>query len=447
MKQNKKLSQVDIMALVLGSIIGWGSFTLPGTKFLPQSGIVNTMIGFLLGGIFVSFVVIGYRTLMQYNSEDGGEFSYTFHHLGRTHGFIVGWALSLCYLSLVPLNATAAALILKEIIPGGVQFGHLYDIAGYQVYLSEIIVAAMVIAIFAYINIRGISLSAKVQQALSGLLLFNIVMVLSYMLFKVDLHVFYQRYFEHAEINWQQISGVVAITPFLFVGFDVVPQVTTDLGFKAEKAIRLSIVTIFVGAFLYNALNWIAALNFSPEQAKAQNWAVGAAVFSQMGAVGFALLCVALFGAVFGGINGFMISSGKLLGAMAHYHLIPEKYQEKNRVGVYRNAILFVSLISALAPFLGREVIIYVVDMCSLMAAIVYGYICFISIKYTKGMYRFFTALGLLVSIVFVFLLFWPSSPSRLQVPSIILSVLWAGLGCFYYFTVARRKSGELGEK
>lgn len=442
MKKNKKLSQVDIIALVLGSIIGWGSFTLPGTKFLPQSGIVNTMLGFLLGGIFVSFVVIGYRTLMQYNNEDGGEFSYTFHHLGRVHGFVVGWALSLCYLSLVPLNATAAALILKEIIPGGVQFGHLYDVAGYQVYLSEIIVAGIVIAIFAYINIRGLSISAKVQQVLSGLLLFNIVFVLAYMLFKVDLSVFYERYFMHTEINWKQISGVVAITPFLFVGFDVVPQVTTDLGFKAEKAIKLSIFTIFVGAFLYNALNWVAGLNFTPEQAKAQNWAVGAAVLNQMGGIGFALLCIALFGAVFGGINGFMISSSKLLGAMSHYHLIPEKYQEKNQVGVYRNAILFVSVISAVAPFLGREVIIYVVDMCSLMAAIVYGYICFIGLKYTTGKYRFFTALGLLVSIMFVLLLFWPSSPSRLQLPSIILSILWAGLGVFYYFTVARKKYG-----
>ena len=112
MKKDQKLSRIDIMALVLGAIIGWGSFTLPGSKFLPQSGVVNTMLGFLLGGVLVSFVVIGYRTLMQNNHEDGGEFSYTLHNLGQGHGFVVGWALALCYLSLVPLNATAAALIL-----------------------------------------------------------------------------------------------------------------------------------------------------------------------------------------------------------------------------------------------------------------------------------------------------------------------------------------------
>ncbi len=440
MKKEQKLNRLDIMALVLGAIIGWGSFTLPGSKFLPQSGVINTMIGFVLGGVLVSSVVIGYRTLMQNNHEDGGEFSYTLRNLGQGHGFVVGWALVLCYLSLVPLNATAAALILKEIIPGGLRFGYLYEVAGYPVYLSEVGIAALVVVIFAYINIRGVSVSAKVQQVLSGLLFFNILFVLLYMLFHVDLSVFYQNYFVGYRFDFRQISGVVAITPFLFVGFDVVPQVTTDLGFPAEKTIRISIITVFIGAFIYNALNWVAGLAFSAEEAAAQNWAVGAAVLRYMGTGGFILLTLALFGAVFGGINGFMISSSKLLGAMAAYRMIPAKYQEKNQVGVYRNAILFVSALSILAPFLGREIIIYVVDMCSLMAAIVYGYICFIGIRYSTGKYRIMSVLGLLASILFVGLLVWPGSPSCLQTSSIIITVLWVVLGIFYYFTVAAKK-------
>ena len=175
---------------------------------------------------------------------------------------MVGWALALCNLSLVPLNATAAAQILKQIIPGGLRFGYLYEVAGYPVYLSEVGIAALVVAIFAYINIRGVSVSAKVQQILSGLLFFNVLFVLLYMLFHVDLSVFYQNYFVGYLFDFRQISGVVAITPFLFVGFDVVPQVTTDLGFPAEKTIRISIVTVFIGAFLYNALNWVAGLAF-----------------------------------------------------------------------------------------------------------------------------------------------------------------------------------------
>ena len=46
----KKLGYFDVFSLVIGSIIGWGSFTLPGKQFLSQSGIVNTTLGLFVGG-------------------------------------------------------------------------------------------------------------------------------------------------------------------------------------------------------------------------------------------------------------------------------------------------------------------------------------------------------------------------------------------------------------
>ena len=41
----KGLSKFDVLNLVIGSIIGWGSFILPGTLFLPNSGVINTVLG------------------------------------------------------------------------------------------------------------------------------------------------------------------------------------------------------------------------------------------------------------------------------------------------------------------------------------------------------------------------------------------------------------------
>ena len=89
----KKLNRIDIMALVIGSIIGWGSFTLPGTKFLPESGVINTAIGLALGGLSIIFIQKGYHIMLERHVEDGGEFSYAYKHLGANHGFIVGWSL------------------------------------------------------------------------------------------------------------------------------------------------------------------------------------------------------------------------------------------------------------------------------------------------------------------------------------------------------------------
>ena len=49
---DKKLDILMFLGLVIGAIIGWGSFTLPGTKFLREAGVINTFIGLLIGGVF-----------------------------------------------------------------------------------------------------------------------------------------------------------------------------------------------------------------------------------------------------------------------------------------------------------------------------------------------------------------------------------------------------------
>lgn len=40
-------------------------------------------------------------------NKEGGEFSYAYNNLGRINGYIVGWSLAFCYLTLIPLNAMA----------------------------------------------------------------------------------------------------------------------------------------------------------------------------------------------------------------------------------------------------------------------------------------------------------------------------------------------------
>jgi Amino acid permease. len=84
------------------------------------------------------------------------------------------------------------------------------------------------------------------------------------------------------------------------------------------------------------------------------------------------MLTIALTAAVTSGINGFMISTSKLLGSMANYNIIPKSLGKVNDTDVFRNAIIFATLISLIAPWFGREVILWIVDMSSLGAAIAY---------------------------------------------------------------------------
>jgi amino acid transporter len=429
----KKLNKIDILALALGSIIGWGSFTLPGSKFLQESGIINTAIGLTLGGAVIIFIQMGYQIMMANHHEDGGEFSYTYNNMGKENGFIVGWSLTLCYISMVPLNATAFVLVLKKLFGSGVDFLYLYEVAGYPVYLSEIIIASLIILIFAYINIKGLKVSSKVQNISILLMVLNAIIVFVYMFLNTDHSLIKNTYILNYSFNISEVARIFAIAPFLFVGFDVIPQVSTELNFEASKATGMAILAIFAGVVFYNLLNITTGLVYTPQKALQEEWALGTAVLDNMGYIGFILLVISLAGAVAGGINGFMLGSSKLIGSLSKYKLIPEKYSIENQNGVFENGVKFVTLVSLIAPWFGRKVIIYIVDMSSLLASIAYFYVCFIGFKITDGPKRFLSLTGALVSMLFIGLLVIPGSPSRLGLPSMLLMLLWAILGFFYY--------------
>lgn len=430
----KKLNPIDILSLALGSIIGWGSFTLPGSKFLPESGVINTAIGLILGGLAVIFIQKGYQVMMQNHFEDGGEFSYTYENMGKLNGFIVGWSLILCYLSLVPLNATAFVLVIKRLFGSSIEKLYLYHVAGYPVYLSEVLIASFIIILFAYINIKGVKTSARAQNIMVLFLVVCVIAVLAAMMVKTDKTIFVENYVLDNKIDFGKVSRVLAIAPFLFVGFDVIPQVSTELNFKPGKAAAMGIISIFAGVFIYNALNIITSLVYTPTEALKQEWALGSAVLNNIGIFGFVLLSIALTSAVIGGINGFMLGSCKLIGALSIYGLFPEKYREKNKAGVYENGIKFVTLVSLIAPFFGRQVIIYIVDMSSLLAALAYLYVCYISYRIGKNKAeKYLSMVGTVLSIIFIGLLVIPISPARLSFPSMIFMFIWIIAGVFYY--------------
>lgn len=190
----KQLTRIDVLGLVIGSVIGWGAFTLPGKQFLPTSGVVNTTLGLVIGGILVVVIQNAYHTMLEHNKEEGGEFTYAYDNLGKAHGFVVAWSLSLCYLSMIPLNASAYVLLFKVIFQDKLNFIYMYSIAGYEVYLSDVIFMSIVILIFAYINVKGLRVSSKVQDLMSGLLVAIVLVILVLMITKGDMVSFSRNY-------------------------------------------------------------------------------------------------------------------------------------------------------------------------------------------------------------------------------------------------------------
>lgn len=429
----KKLNKIDILGLVIGAVIGWGSFTLPGKKFLQESGVINTTIGLVIGGLLIFVIQHVYHVMLTHHNDDGGEFTFTYKILGKKHGFVVGWSLVLCYLSMIPLNASAIVLLIKTIFKDKVEWGYLYTIAGSQVYLSDILIVVIVIFLFYMINKRGIVFSSFIQNVMSISLVGIVTLLLIAMFQKSDLVQFNMNYIQDHKISLSEISSVIAIVPFLFVGFDVVPQVVSDLKFKSSKATMVTLVAIAMGVFVYAALNLIAALSFNPQLATQSSFAVADSIIYRLGNFGFYSMLIALFAAIVGGINGFMIASSRMVVALAKYKILPIYFEDKVK-NVPVNALKFVCIISVLAPLLGRNVILYIVDVSSLLAAIVYLYVGLISLRFVKTFFsKLLAYIAIVISILFIALLVVPYSAGQLSIVSFILVLVWGMIGVIFY--------------
>ena len=95
----KQMRKIDVLAVAVGSIIGWGCFVMPGNSFLPSAGPIGTVIGLFLAAVMAWVIAQSYGYLIRKYPVEGGEFEYATQAFGKRHAFICGWWLILAYIS------------------------------------------------------------------------------------------------------------------------------------------------------------------------------------------------------------------------------------------------------------------------------------------------------------------------------------------------------------
>lgn len=447
----KVMRPIDVWGLALGAIIGWGCFVLPGTSFLPKAGPAGTAAGMLIGALMIIVIAISYGYLINKFPLSGGEFIYTKEAFGKRNAFVCGWAMILAYWSLIPLNATALALISRYMFPGIVQQGLLYEIAGWDVYAGEVVLASAAIIIMALVNIRGIKQAAWMQTAIA-LTLVGCICIISFLVFCTSDWSNLSPGFPDGRRWWKGVFSIVAMAPWAFIGFDCIPQSAEEYNFSHKKSTFIMISAILVAAILYIAVCAVTAVGVEPWQellAGRNNWPTGYVVRNTLGLIGLITLGIAMFCAVVSGMNAFYISTSRLMYAMAKEGSLPKWFERLSpKYGTPTNAILFTMVMSLFAPWFGREILIWIVDMTSVGAAIVFAYTTASAATLAKkqGNIRnmVFGIVGCLFSLFFLSLLIIPGMPGYLSFQSRVVLFVWILIGFAFYFII--RKSYIKGQ-
>lgn len=444
----RSLRAIDLWSLALGAMIGWGCFVLPGNKFLHESGPMGTFIGMMIGAAMTIVISLSFTYLIQKFPVSGGAFVYADAAFGKLHAFICGWFLVLTYWCLIPLNGTAVGLVARYIFPGVLSHegSVLYSVAGWDVYAGELIVAILSIVILAWVNARGVSFTGAVQTAVAMGLVGAILLLVAGALWQQPDIANLQPLYSPESSKFGAIFAVAAIAPWAFIGFDSIPQAAGEYRFSQKKTILIMVSATFIAGMMYVIVNTVTAVVMPWEEliASGTNWPTGTAVEMLLGKVGLILVAIAMICAVISGLNAFFLSASRVMYTMAKADALPAYFGKLDPVtAIPKNGIIFLCALAVIAPFFGREVLNWIVDMTSVGASLGFLYTCASAAVFAKrhGDTAFITIgiLGSIFSLFFLGLLLVPGAPGFLSQQALWALLIWVILGAVFYVTIRKK--------
>ena len=461
-KLEKQLSSANIWALAFGCIIGWGAFVMPGDIFLGKAGPLGTAIAMSIACLVMIIIALNYSYMINKYPVAGGEFVYTNKCFGQRHAFVCAWFLGLSYLAVVPLNATALALIGRNLLGNIFQVGFHYTVAGYDIYLGEILLAVCTLILFGYLNIKGAKFAGAFQTLLAALLVGGVVVMLIGAFVSPEASLSnLEPVFSPGTPKLSGILAIVAVAPWAFVGFDTVPQAAEEFNFSPAKSKFIMIIAICFGGFVYIALStvtavvvpdgyatWFEYISDLPNQNGMLALPTFNAAHELLGTAGLVFLGLSVTAAILTGIVGFYMATSRLLYSMSKEKVLPPWFGKlHSKYKTPHNAIIFVMLIAIIAPFFGRTALGWIIDMSSTGAAIGYGYTSLsafkLAYKEKKTSVMITGLIGTLLAIIFLVLLLIPIPMFECSLGrnSYICLILWIILGIIFYHRTQKTKA------
>ena len=381
----KVLNTGDVLVVAFGAMIGWGWVVSSG-QWIRSGGVLGTVLGFIIGGIMIYFVGLTYAELTTAMPKCGGEQVFSFMAFGPTGSYVCIWALILSYMGVVCYEACSFPTILQYLFPQIYQ-GYMYTIAGYDVYASWVAIGALMAAFIVLINIRGTKKSAVMQTVFTLAIAGVGILLLAGSAVNGDVSNIESQAFQGTDTTGilENVARIAIMTPFFFFGFDVIPQAAEEIRVPLKKLGRLMILSIVLAVAFYTMV--VIAIGLVMDQndvadslsktglvtADAMEKAFRSPVMSKVLIIGG--LC-----GIITSWNSFLIGGSRALFAMSDTKMVPgvfSKIHPRFRSPV--NALLFLGAISVLAPFLGRAMLIWIVDAANFACCLAY---CLVSASY-----------------------------------------------------------------
>ena len=323
MKQREKgLSVWQLTMMAIGTVIG-GSFFL-GTGVAINAAGPSILLGFILGGFLVYFILFALSEMTVHNPEAGSFRAYASQAFGRGTGFVVGWVYWTGMILAMSSEATAISLLLLQWFPD----------------ISLPLTGCLIIIGVTLINLLGAEKLSKLESGLAAIKVFAIIsfiiaaVLLIFGVFTGNTAVgsgaLAAQPFMPGGLGG--IAGSILIVMFSYAGFEIIGLAAPETRRPKEnvpKAIRKT-VFILVGLYILSIALLLPLISTSALGTNSSPFV--AALNNQGIAWAGSVLNIVLITAILSTMLAAMFGLGRMMRSLANEGMAPVWLKDKREV-------------------------------------------------------------------------------------------------------------------
>ena len=375
----KDIKLRQLLTLGVGSIIGAGWLVILGS-WLGNAGAAGALLAVIGGASLMVLVGLCYAEVATMYPVSGGEVAYAYEIYGLEVCFATGWFLALGYIVVAAFEAISLGWVLSALIPG-IGGPVIYSFLGHEVKLLSLLAGLAIMAAIGVVNYRGAKATATTQEVLTYLFAAAAALFIVAGLVRGDVANLEPYFVKDAGGQiWPGIMAVLVTIPFLFAGFDSIPQAMGEKEADAplHKAGRVIVFSV-IGAGIFYALVLVStAMTIPRSNMMVLDLPVAGAFEAAFDSpwLAKAVLVAGLIGLITTW-NAVYFAAARVIFALGRARIIPLGLgRVHRRVRAPSNAVLLVGIAGALLTFLGRNAIIPLANVSTFSLAIVFFTVC-----------------------------------------------------------------------
>ncbi|WP_411378629.1 arginine-ornithine antiporter [Pseudomonas sp. MPB26] len=328
-----KLRLGALVALVVGSMIGGGIFSLP-QNMAASADVGAVLIGWVITAIGMLTLAFVFQTLANRKPDlDGGVYAYAKAGFGDYMGFSSAWGY---WISAWLGNVGYFVLLFSTL-------GYFFPIFGEGNTPAAVIGASVLLWAVHFLVLRGIKEAAFINLVTTVAKVVPLVLFVLIAVFAFKLEIFTADIWgvKNPDLGsvMNQVRNMMLVTVWVFIGiegasiFSSRAEKRSDVG----KATVIGFITVLLFLMLVNVLS--LGIMTQPELAKLQNPSMAAVLEHVVGHWGAVLISVGLIISLLGALLSWVLLCAEIMFAAAKDHTMPAFLRKENANHVPVNAL------------------------------------------------------------------------------------------------------------